>query len=762
MVSETLDRLLTDERLRPFLPLLHAAWADGELTREEMDRLCDELGRAVDGECAELLDGWLDPDHPPSPAELARLAARIRAQAPTDLRGVGPTELGLRLAGSVPDSVVDALHGIDARLGPFGPPATAGLVEHAGTSTTLDPLPDPGEPPFRADVLRAVLDGPHADVKERVRRLLSRDQFAYRYDLTTDEYRHQVLEWLRIVADEGIGALGFPSSVGGTADPGGFVAAFATLAHHDLSLLTKFGVQFGLFAGAVMRLGSERHHPVVAGAIRLDPLGCFAMSETGHGSNVADLETTATFVPDTGEWEIHTPTAQARKDYIGNAAAHGRMAVVFARLIADGLDHGVHAFLVPIRSDDGDPAPGVTIGDDGHKPGLNGVDNGRLSFDRVRVPGEALLDRFASVERDGTYRSDITSPARRFFTTLGTLVGGRVSVAAAATSAAETALAIAVRYAFRRRQFSTDGGEETRLIEYRTHHRRLMPRLAATYAYHLAIAELAEEYVTLEADAGDTDVDRRAFEGRAAGIKAFATWHALDTVQACREACGGQGYLSVNRVGQIRNDVDVFTTFEGDNTVLAQLLAKSLLTEHRASFENMTPARLVRYVSERVQATVTETVPVMGSVGGELTDPDTCAALLQRRSELLVDKLALRIKARTDQGMEAADAFLDVQPHAVHAARAAVELDVFRAVRAVDPADESVADLLDELAVLFALSTVEVDLAWFMQTGLVTGNGAKEVRAAVTRLSAELAERSRHLVEAFGIPDPVLGAPIAR
>src|SRR5690606_4976706 len=137
-------------------------------------------------------------------------------------------------------------------------------------------------------------------------------------------------------------------------------------------------------------------------------------------------------------------------DYIGNAAAHGELAVVFAQLEVAGERHGVHAVVVPIRID-GAPAPGVRIEDCGHKMGLNGVDNGRLWFDDVRVPRENLLDRFASVSAEGVYSSEIESKGRRFFTMLGTLVQGRVSVGGAGISASKVALTIAVNYADRRR-----------------------------------------------------------------------------------------------------------------------------------------------------------------------------------------------------------------------------------------------------------------------------------------------------------------------
>lgn len=757
----SVDLLLEEPRLRPFLPLLYAAWADGDLTAEEIDALRSRLSGLFEGDCLPAVEGWLRPDQPPPAGELARLGHQIRLGLPGRISHCGPAELGLRLAGSVPDAVVEALRSIDEAVGPFGPPAGRPLVTQLSPPGLIGPMPA-REPSFEVDQLGRLLAGSHGEVRHTVLELLRGEQFEQEPGAAIPDHRRRVRGWLDAIAAEGIGALGFPPELGGAGDPGGFLAAFAAIAHHDLSLLTKFGVQFGLFAGSVMRLGTATHHPVLEAAINGDLLGCFAMTETGHGSNVAELETTATYFPDSDQFEIDTPHPRARKDYIGNAAVDGTMAVVFARLLIDGSDHGIHAFLVPIRSQEGSPVPGVTIGDDGAKAGLNGVDNGWIVFDRVPIPRANLLDRFATVDASGTYSSPITSPTRRFFTTLGTLVGGRVSVAAAAVSAAETALVIAVRYAHRRRQFSAGGGPETRLIDYRSHQVRLIPRLAGTYAYHFAAGALREEWVELESAPGDTSHDRRAFEGRAAGVKAFATWHALDAVNECRQACGGQGDMAANRLGLIASDVDVFTTFEGDNTVLAQLLAKALLTDYRSSFDDLTPGRLVRHLAERVGGFVTESVPVVGAVGGDVTDPETCRELMRRRSRSSIVKLAERVKRRIDEGVEATGAFLDLQPHALDAARAATEQEAFESLlAAAERAQGEVAARLRELAVLFALWRVSEELGAHIISGLLTAATAKAVRAGVVALSEKLAADSLPLVDAFGIPDEVISAPIA-
>ena len=177
------------------------------------------------------------------------------------------------------------------------------------------------------------------------------------------------------------------------------------------------------------------------------------MSELEHGSNVRDLRTEARFDAATGEFVVHTPDEGARKEWIGNAAVDARMATVFAQLYTGDTCHGVHALLVPLRDAGGRLLPGVRIADAGEKMGLNGVDNGSIWFDHVRVPREQLLNRHGDVASDGTYSSPIASPDARFFTMLGTLVGGRISVARFALSAAKSGQAIAVRYAARRRQF---------------------------------------------------------------------------------------------------------------------------------------------------------------------------------------------------------------------------------------------------------------------------------------------------------------------
>jgi acyl-CoA oxidase len=657
------------------------------------------------------------------------------------------------------------------------------------------PLPEAAgyvQPQVDVAALTALLDGRYAEVRQLVRTNLVEYASILEEAETLDRaaFRERVRDVVVEMAATGQTGMGFPKEYGGGGDVGASFAAFETLAFGDLSVLVKVGVQFGLFGGAILQLGTARHHEkylsdLVTGKL----MGCFAMTETGHGSNVQALGTVATYDAEAREFVITTREPDANKDYIGNAAAHAEVAVVFAQLEVPGPGtaegtaegkteaHGVHAFVVPIRRD-GQPAPGVRIEDDGLKMGLNGVDNGKLWFDRVRVPREALLNRFADVDEDGTYTSDIESPNRRFFTMLGTLIQGRVCVGGAGINASKVALAIAVRYALRRRQFeATSPDEEELLLDYGQHQRRLFPLLAGTYALHFAQEVVAAQcHRAFSGEVDDVEEGEklvRELESRAAGTKALGTWHATRTIQECREACGGAGYLAENRFTALKADTDVFTTFEGDNTVLLQLVAKGLLTDYSSSFEDLDQLGMVRFVAGLAVDTVVERMSVHKLVervrdllpGGDewdqeagLLDPAYQLAMLRFREEHMLGGVARRLKRGIDQGMNPGEVFSLVQDHVIHAARAHVERLVLEAfvekVATVDDGDNKVA--LNLLCDLHALATIEADRAWFMEHGRLTGSRSKAISREINELCRKLRPLARDLVDGFGVPDEML------
>ncbi|MGW2538371.1 acyl-CoA dehydrogenase family protein [Streptomyces sp. NPDC001499] len=635
------------------------------------------------------------------------------------------------------------------------------------------------QPEVDVRALTEVLDGEYAAIRDLVRtNLVTHASVLEEADeLGVDAYRERVRELVVEMAATGQTGMGFPAKYGGGGDVGASIAAFETLAFGDLSVLVKVGVQFGLFGGAILHLGTGRHHDAyLPDLITGKLMGCFAMTETGHGSNVQALGTLATYDAATQEFVITTDGDQARKDYIGNAARHAELAVVFAQLEVGGESKGVHAFVVPVRTG-GEVVPGVRIEDDGRKMGLNGVDNGRIRFDGVRVPREALLNRFADVTPDGVYESPIENPDRRFFTMLGTLVQGRVSVGGAGVNAAKVALTIATKYAVRRRQFdAAPDTEEQLLLDYGLHQRRLLPLLARTYALHFAQDVVRTHLHEVFSGIKDDAYERRQLESRAAGTKALGTWHATRVVQECREACGGAGYLAVNRFAALKSDSDIFTTFEGDNHVLLQLVAKGLLTHYASEFEDLDQLGMVRHVTGlAVEAVIEKTSAhkLLERVrdllpGGDewdqeagLHDSEYQLAMLRYREEHMLAGVARRLKRGIDQKRDPGAVFSQVQDHVIAVAHAHVERLVLEAfvdkLRAQPEGGNKVA--LGLLCDLFALSTIEADRAWFMEHGRLTVQRSKAISREVNDLCRKVRPLAVDLVDAWGIPPEMLRAP---
>lgn len=657
-------------------------------------------------------------------------------------------------------------------------PAPGGTADAPIPAPPAASAPPAAQPKVDVESLGRQLLGTWADIRLAARERAADPALQRIEGQSMEEHRERVLGQLKLLVEQGAVHRAFPKELGGHDDHGGNIAGFEELVVADPSLQIKSGVQWGLFGAAVLHLGTRAHHEKWLPAIMsLEIPGAFAMTETGHGSDVASIGTTATYDEATQEFVIHTPFRGAWKDYLGNAAVHGRDAVVFAQLITKGVNHGVHAFYVHLRDADGNFLPGVGGEDDGLKGGLNGIDNGRLHFTDVRIPRENLLNRYGDVAADGTYTSPIESPGRRFFTMLGTLVQGRVSLDGAATAAAAMALTIAITYGTQRRQFNgaSDTDEEV-LLDYQRHQRRLLPRLATVYAQTFAHDEFLVKFDEVFSGKADTDDDRQDLETMAAALKPLSTWHALDTLQEAREACGGAGFLAENRLVGLRQDLDVYVTFEGDNNVLLQLVAKRLLTDYSKQFAKADAGALARYVVSQTAdrayhgtglRRLAQTIADFGSTArsvSELRDEETQRELLTDRVETMIAEIAGRLRdARKLPKADAAAAFNRNQNELIEAARAHGELlqwEAFtRALGRVE--DAGTKRVLTWVRDLFGLGLVERHLAWYLIHGRLSPQRAQAVTAYIDRLIERLRPHALDLVTAFGYTDEHLRAKIA-
>ena len=623
-----------------------------------------------------------------------------------------------------------------------------------------------------------MLLGTWADTRRQAREMI-KDPAFWRIDgLSVADHRERVLSQLHLLVENGASARAYPKEYGGADDNGANIAGFEELVLADPSMQIKAGVQWGLFGAAIQQLGTKKHHDKwLRDVAELKLPGAFAMTETGHGSDVAAIGTTATYDPETEEFVIHTPFRAAWKDYLGNAALHGRAATVFAQLITGGVNYGVHCFFVPIRDEEGNFLPGVGGEDDGVKGGLNGIDNGRLHFDQVRVPRENLLNRYGDVAPDGTYSSEIPSPGRRFFTMLGALVQGRISLDGAATTGAALALYIATTYANQRRQFDSGAGTpEVVLLDYGKHQRRLIPRIATVYAQAFAHDEFLKKFDGVFSGRTDTPTEREDLETLAAALKPLSTWNALDTIQECREACGGSGFLAENRLVSLHADLDVYATFEGDNNVLLQLVGKRLLTDFAKQFKGADAATLARYAVGQTAGKVFhgaglrqlgQAVADFGSSARSVElglREDQQHQLLADRVEQMVADIAGRLRPASKLSPEAAAAlFNENQAELIEAARAHGELLQWEAFTDAlhKVSDDGTLQVLTWVRDLFGLSLIEKHLAWYLINGRLSTQRAGTVSRYIDRLCLRLRPHAQDLVDAWGFEPEHVRAPIA-
>ena len=312
------------------------------------------------------------------------------------------------------------------------------------------------------------------------------------------------------------------------------------------------------------------------------------MTEIAHGSNVAGLETTATFNEENDEFVINTPHIGATKWWIGGAAHSATHAAVYARLIVHGKDYGVKTFVVPLRDSNHDLMPGVSVGDIGAKMGRDGIDNGWIQFSGVRIPRFFMLQKFTKVTAEGK----VTLPPNNQLS-YSALLGGRVVMVKDAFRWSSRVITIALRYAVGRRQFKAskagENDKENQLLDYPLHQRRLIPLLAMTYAFsngsnvlqelsHKTMDELDD--AVAEDDKAGIDKGIEAMKSlfvASGSLKSTCTWLTLSTIDQCRQACGGHGYSAYSGFGKLYNDWAVQCTWEGDNNILGMSIGKQLV-----------------------------------------------------------------------------------------------------------------------------------------------------------------------------------------
>ncbi|GAB1286871.1 Acyl-coenzyme A oxidase-like protein [Apodemus speciosus] len=451
----------------------------------------------------------------------------------------------------------------------------------------------------------------------------------------------------------------------------------------DVAMSIKCGILFLLFGGAVSNLGSPEHVTKWFQSLKEQKYtGMFAMTEKGHGSNVRGIQTQATFDRDNQEFVIDTPCENAQKMYIGNAM-HGNYAAVFAQLIIEGKSQGPHCFIVPIRDESGNLYPGVTAIDMMHKEGMNGVDNGILIFDKVRIPREYLLDKVWFCGSRWTVPFTYSKQERKIQCNAGNTDPFKTSSDFPSYRRhEELGLTIAIRYSHSRRQFGPKGQEEVKIIEHQMQALRLMPHLATALAL--------------------------TFTSR--------------------------GYMMENRIAGLKCDTDVFVTFEGDNVVMLQVVARELLAQYSKQHKKN---------------------PLLGLIWNwTATAQDKLRTSFLMFNTDTVGHLAFLLKAVNFRERV-------LQRSLVSRIYYKVALEQFMTAVRHCPNREDQALLMKTFCLLYGTKLVFQERSWYLEHKYLTPAASTRVRAQLLNLCESVKDDALKVISAFNIPHTTIPAPMA-
>ena len=511
-----------------------------------------------------------------------------------------------------------------------------------------------------------------------------------------------------------------------------FFLCHELVACHDLNLVFLMSAHFNLYAGTLLRLGSARHGDAMARA-DAGEVGCFALTEERHGvTSGLWIDTTATYDRERGGFVLRSPAPRLRKFWITNAGYFARNAVVMARLLAGGADHGLHGFWVPLRPAAGAPTfPGISIEDVGEKTCLPSTDIAHISFDDVFVPRDNLLDRYTRVDERGEVDSELAGlrPHEQLERIANQLLSGRACIAGITIATAEKGLAVTVRHA-RTRTHQTGPDSSLSLWRHASYRHQLIPLLAEAYVRRAFTSAVHRAYAQ---SVSKTEAELvRAI----CAAKATNTSFARSTLAQCQEMLGSAGLLRSEVVGDLHNASFAALLIEGDSRVLLHKIARD---ELRALRKGGIPRAMGRAIATRLGRRA-------------LRDHTALGKLLEQRA--LFQGMFLARKLRKRRGAAATAAwFEELEDEVLSYAQAVCDHLVWRNF------DEQAAGRDLGVDRLFALRCIQRDPSGFARFTTLRARHLARVPREIRRLCDALEAQLDRLLPAQAPAEPAADQP---
>ena len=524
---------------------------------------------------------------------------------------------------------------------------------------------------------------------------------------------------------------------------------------------------------------SEQHEKFLKPAQQYKYIGCYAQTELGHGSNVRGLETTATWNPDDKTFTLHSPTLTASKWWIGSLGRTANHAVVMAQLVIAGKAYGPHPFVTQIRDmKTHEPLDGIHIGDIGPKFGYNTMDNGFLLFNNIKIPHVNMLARFSSVDPKTNQYVRPSSPSLVY----GTLTWVRSTIVMQAGGVLARGVTIATRYCAVRRQFQDrDAPEwqkgENQVLNYTMVQIRLLPLLAATFALHFTGKGMMQLYEAnnrkIMAQKNDDPKYTRGpgpeetesssdlladLHAISCGLKSLASTTAAEGLEVCRRACGGHGYSSFAGIGSWYADYLPTATWEGDNYMLTQQVARYLLKSARSVLKGTEPTNDTTYILSNFQKRQDQgaAFDILGN------DGDIVNAFAWRSSFLTFEALKHRDEQKRSWNSLLVDFYNLSRAHSQYLVVKNF-YETLQSPSTTSDLDPETLGLMHKLFRLYALHTLETEASEFYTSAAVTVRQIQLARSsAVMKLLEEIRPHAVRLVDSWDFPDWQLDSSLGR